>query len=126
MAYTIKMSLDRNIYGFRYALTGIKVAWREEINFKIQVGCALVALFLAWFFRVSPIEWMVIIFLIGSVLSAEAFNTALEEFCDMVKNDPDPHIAKIKDLAAAAVFIASATALVVGVIIFLPRFLALL
>ena len=118
--------LNKKIPGFRFALNGIKVAWREEINFKIQVGCALVALFLAWFFQISSIEWIAIIFLTGFVLSAEAFNTALEEFCDMVKNDPDPHIAKIKDLAAAAVFIASTTALVVGVIIFIPRFLALL
>lgn len=118
--------LNKKIPGFRYALNGIRIAWREEFNFKVQVILGLLALALAWFFRVSPIEWIAIIFLIGFVLSAEAFNTALEEFCDMVKNDPDPHIAKIKDLAAAAVFIASVTALVVGVIIFIPRFLALL
>ena len=105
---------------------GIRVAWREEVNFKIQVGCAIVAVVLAWFFQLSPIEWIVIIFLIGFVLSAEAFNTALEELCDKFHADPDPHIGKIKDLAAAAVFLASATALIVGVIIFLPRILAFL
>ena len=105
---------------------GIRVAWREEVNFKIQVGCAIVAVALAWFFQLSPIEWLIVIFLIGFVLSAEAFNTALEELCDKFHADPDPHIGKIKDLAAAAVFLASATALIVGVIIFLPRILAFL
>jgi len=118
------MSLYQNIYGFRYALTGIKIAWREEVNFRIQVGCSIFAIFLGWFFQISPIEWIVIIFLTGFVLSAETFNTALEEFCDMVKNDPDPHIAKIKDLAAAAVLISSWTAFMAGVIIFLPRIFA--
>ena len=116
----------KKVFGFRYAFEGLRIAWQEEFNFKFQIACAVLALFLGWFFEISAIEWIIIVFLIGFVLSAEALNTALEEFCDMVKNDPDPHIAKIKDLAAAAVFIASATALVAGSIVFLPRILELI
>lgn len=120
------MSLENMIRNFSYALAGLKIAWQEEFNFKFQIVCAVLALFLAWFFEISTLEWILIIFLIGFVLSAEAFNTALEELCDKFQADPDPHIAKIKDLAAAAVLVASATALIVGIIIFVPRFLGLL
>ena len=118
--------LDKKIHNVRYALNGIRVAWREEFNFKVQVVLGFLALLLGWFLGISTMEWLVIIFLIGFVLAAEAFNTALEELCDKFKTDPDPHIGKIKDLAAAAVLLASLTALAAGTIIFLPRLLALL
>ena len=113
----------RDPLGFQYAFAGIYVAWNEEKNFKIQIGCAAIAIFLAWFFGISRTEWMIVIFLIGFVLAAEALNTALEELCDMYKTDLDPHIEKIKDLAAAAVLISSITALIVGLFIFVPYLL---
>ncbi|MBI4080131.1 diacylglycerol kinase family protein [Candidatus Kaiserbacteria bacterium] len=119
------MALGKKIHNVRYALNGIRIAWREELSFKIQIAAAALALFLGWFLAISPVEWAVVVLLIGFVLAAEAFNTALEEFCDMVKGDPDPHIGKIKDLAAGAVLIASIAALIVGLVIFLPKLLTL-
>ena len=62
--------------------------------------------------------------MIGFVLTAETFNTALEELCDKFQPEHDPHIAKIKDLAAAAVLVSSITALIVGLIIYVPYFSA--
>ena len=112
--------LDKKVNSLRNALAGIAIAWKEELNFRIEIGCGILALIAAWFLGVSPLELLIIMLLIGFVLSAEALNTALEEFCDMVQRNPDPHIAKIKDLAAAAVLIASFTALVVGAAIFIP------
>lgn len=114
------MLLERKIKSLGYALKGLSIAWEEELNFRIELLCAVLALALAWYLEISHIEFIVVLFMIGFVLSAEALNTALEEFCDMVRSSPDPHIAKIKDLAAAAVLVASATALVVGVAIFYP------
>ncbi|MBI2610347.1 diacylglycerol kinase family protein [Candidatus Kaiserbacteria bacterium] len=120
------MALEKKVHNVRYALNGIQIAWREEFSFKLQIAVAILVLFLGWFLAISPIEWALVILIIGFVLAAEAFNTALEEFCDMVKGDPDPHIRKIKDLAAAAVLIASAAAFIIGTIIFVPRLFALI
>ena len=117
--------LEKKIHNVRYALHGIKIAWQEEFSFKIQIAAAVLALLAGWYFRISAIEWMLVIFVIGFVLAAEAFNTALEELCDKFRTDPDPHIGKIKDLAAGAVLIASLAAFCVGVIIFVPKILAL-
>ena len=118
--------LEKKLRSFRDASHGIQTAWREELNFRIEVVLAVAAFVLSWFLAISAVEWIIVILMIGFVLAAEAFNTALEELCDKFKTDPDPHIAKIKDLSAAAVLIASATALIAGIIIFVPRFLALL
>ena len=113
--------LDKKVNSLRNALSGLSIAWKEEANFRIQIACGVVAIIAAWFLGVSQMDFLIIILLIGFVLSAEALNTALEEFCDMVQRNPDPHIAKIKDLAAAAVLIASFTALVIGAAIFIPH-----
>ena len=120
------MLIEKKLQSFQYAITGLRVAWSEEFNFRFEVVCAVVALGLAWALHLSREEIITVIFVIGFVLAAEALNTALEEFCDMVKSDPDPHIAKIKDLAAAAVLISSVAAFVIGCLIFIPHLLLLL
>ena len=124
MSYT-KAMLEKKIRNIRFAINGIKVAWREEFSFKLEVFAALLVALLGWFFAISTIEWIIVVFMIGLVLSAEAFNTALEELCDKFQSDPDPHIAKIKDLAAAAVLLTSTTAFIVGAVVFLPKLLSL-
>ena len=66
-------------------------------------------------------DFMVLILVISSVLATETFNTALEELCDKFEPSHDPHIAKIKDLSAAAVLVTSLGAAGVGIIIFAPH-----
>ena len=116
---------SRKLNGFKYASAGLLIAIREEWSFRSQIGFGLVALFLSWYFPITRTEFVFIIFMIGIVMSAELFNTAIEELCDMVKSEQHPHVAKIKDLAAAGVLVSSFTALVVGLIIFVPHILRL-
>lgn len=118
------MMLQQKIHNVLYALRGIRIAWEEEFSFRVEVVAASIVFLLGWYYAISSIEWLVIITTIGIVFAAEIFNTALEELCDMYKSDPDPHIAKIKNLAAAAVLVSSMTAFAVGIIIFLPKCLA--
>ena len=122
--YTTGM-LDKKLRSFRYAFRGFRIAWREEFNFRFDVMCALLAVALGWYFGISSVEWLIVIFLIGFVLAAETFNTALEELCDMYRPVHDPHVAKIKDLSAGAVLLAATASLIIGCIIFLPRIAAL-
>lgn len=108
-------------HGFRYAFVGLKLAWEEELHFRIEILCAALAVALGVFFRLSPVEFALVVASIALVLMAEAFNTALEELCDKFQPTHDPHIAKIKDLAAAAVLLASVGAFVIGLFIFIPH-----
>jgi len=112
--------------GVRHALEGVKIAFREEFNFRIQVAAAIATIVLGWFFEISALEWVAVIFAVGLVLSAELLNTAFEALCDKFHADPDPHIGMIKDLAAAGVLLASTAAATVGLIIFTPHIIALL
>ena len=113
--------LRRFFKGLSYAFTGLSLAWREESNFKIEVVCAVLAIALGAAVRLSAVEFALVAIAISLVLAAEAFNTALEELCDKLETDHDPRVAKIKDLAAGAVLVASAGALAVGLFIFIPH-----
>ncbi|MFZ2167472.1 MAG: diacylglycerol kinase family protein [Minisyncoccia bacterium] len=113
--------MRRFLEGLRCALAGLMLAWREEANFRVEVLCAVVVYALGALLGLSVLEWGVIVLVISIVLTAEAFNTALEELCDKFQPTHDPHIKKIKDLAAAAVLLASIGALITGLIIFIPH-----
>ncbi len=120
-----KISKKKELIGFKYSFNGLRIAFRQEFNFRFDIGCAVAALALSWFFGVSTTELLIVIGSIGFVLTAEIFNTALEELCDKFQPEHDPHIGKIKDLSAAAVLVSSVAALAVGAVIFLPYFMAL-
>ena len=119
------MHTPNRLGGFTHTFTGIRLAWREA-NFRFHSVAALVALTLSWFLHISTTELLFIMLAIGIVLTAEVFNSALEEFCDHVTPEQHVNIGKIKDLAAGAVFLSSCTALVIGCIVFLPYLIAYL
>ena len=116
--------LEKKLRSFGYAFNGLRIAVREEFNFKIHIILGLVAVSFGFLFHITRSEWLFVIGASGLVFTAELLNTSLEELCDMMRSTHDPHVAKIKDLAAAAVLMASLAALAMGLIIFIPHFLS--
>ncbi len=111
---------------FRCAFAGIAALFRTQANARIHLVVTALAIAAGWFFRISPGEWIAILLSIGSVLAAEAMNSALEFLADATHPDPHPLVGRAKDIAAAAVLILAGTAVTVGAIVFVPRVLALL
>jgi undecaprenol kinase len=111
---------------FRHAGRGIHLLWLTQWNFRIHLIAGFAAVALGGFFRISAIEWMVLLAVIFLVLSAEAFNTAIERAVDLLEPRQHSLARDAKDLAAAAVLMASFCSLVVGLILFAPRFWRLL
>jgi diacylglycerol kinase (ATP) len=107
---------------FRYAFRGIGFL-TEENNMKFHLLAAVIILSAGFYVHLSATEWAVVIMQIGLVFAAEAFNTAIEKLCDFVSPDYAVLIGKVKDLAAAGVLIVSVIAVIVGIIIFLPKVL---
>ncbi|WP_322924517.1 diacylglycerol kinase family protein [Paenibacillus campi] len=103
---------------FYSATEGVTATFRTERNFRVHVLATLAIVAAAWFFQVSSLDWMLLTLAIGMVLGAELMNTAVEAAVDLVSPDWHPFAKKAKDAAAGAVLIASATAAVIGVIVF--------
>ena len=55
----------------------------------------------------------------------EILNSAIEDLSDVVCPERDDRIKKVKDLSAAAVLVTAITALAIGLIVFIPKIVAL-
>ena len=118
-------SRKRQMKSFSYAFSGLRVLFREEQNVRIHLLCAVLAVSLGFFLKISSVEWVAVVGSIGFVLALETINTAIEAICDHVTLEQHPQIKRIKDLAAAAVFISAIATLTIGLIIFLPKIIVL-
>jgi diacylglycerol kinase (ATP) len=81
------------------------------------------AIALGIYFGLAVAEWLWIVLAVGLVWFAEAVNTAIEQLGNAITLDRNPQIGTAKDVAAAAVLFASATALAIGLLIFGPHVL---
>lgn len=105
-----------------HALRGLKTAYLEEKNFRIQILIAIIVIILAIFLHITKIEWLVILMIIGVVLSLELLNSMVEKVLNIINPNKDPGIKIIKDISAAAVLIVSLMAVIIGLTIFIPYF----
>ena len=111
---------------FGYALHGLQLAMRSEVNLRIHSVVAVAVTIAGLLLNISRFEWLIIILAIGLVFSAELFNTAIEKFCDTYTKEMNDGIKLVKDISAAAVVCSVVAAVVCGMVIFLPYLLALL
>ena len=123
------MSSVKNFFkSFYYAFHGFSTGLSQR-NLKIHLFVAFLVVFFGSILALSPIEWLIIVLCISMVISAELFNTAVEEICNLLN-------AKLKldyydtwnprNLAAAAVLIVSAAAALIGLVIFVPKIILLI
>lgn len=115
----------RFLSSFRFALNGLRIALKEP-NFRFHLTAAAAVVAAGFFFALSPIEWLFILVMIFGVLTLEVINTAIEKTVDLVTKDYQLLAKQAKDLAAGAVLLFSILAVLVGMIIFLPKALELL
>jgi len=116
-----KTGLFGLVKSFSHAFDGVKETLLNERNFKIQLACAFVAVFLAAFFKISSFNWLILIQAIALVLVAELINTAIERLVDLASGSLYHPLARAaKDTAAGAVLVAAAFAAVSGAVIFGP------
>ncbi len=102
---------------FRHALEGIIFLLKNGRNFRFMVVAALGVIWTGWLVGLTGTEWAVQLLCCGLVLALEGANTALEQLCDRVTDQPDPFIKRAKDCAAGAVLLLSVFASAVWIVI---------
>jgi diacylglycerol kinase len=110
---------------FYYAFSGIASAFRSEVNMRIHVVAAVLAVAAGIYFRIAAAEWTMIVLCICSVVSMELINTAIEKICNHITAEQHPAIKQVKDIAAAAVLVTAMGSVVVALIVFLPKLILL-
>jgi diacylglycerol kinase (ATP) len=120
-----KFSIRGRIKSFYYAGAGIRMFLRREHNAWIHLVATIVVVIAAWILKVSCSEAIALTLVIGLVWITEMLNTCLERLADLVYQERHPEIKFIKDLAAGAVLVAAIVAVIVGLLIFIPKIQAL-
>ncbi len=115
------IDMNKFIKGFYYACKGVNYAFRTQVNFRVELLAALLVTVISYYLEISTTEWLWIISAISIVLIAELANTAIETLVDMVSPDYNPKAGIVKDLSSAAVLISSFLALMIGILILLPK-----
>ena len=114
------------ITSFEFALQGIRTVFKEERNMRKHVAFGLMAIFVSFLLGLSVLEWLWINLAVFLVWIVEIINTVFENVVDMVTECHfHPIGKKIKDMAAGAVLVTSVFAIIVGMVIFLPKIVEL-
>jgi len=121
-----KFSIKKRLKSFKYAFAGLKALLLFEHNSRIHLVAAVLVILLGILLKISVAEWLFIVLVIGIVFTAELLNSAIEKLADLVSPDHNEQIKRIKDYCAAAVLVSSIAALLIGVIIFIPKILRLI
>ena len=104
-----------------FAFKGALLLLKNEASIKVQFTLALLITAAGFYFDISTTEWAIQLLAIGLVMSMEGINTAVEEIANFVHPNFHNKIGLIKDIAAGAVFFASFFAIIIGLLIYLPK-----
>lgn len=109
------------IDSFFCALKGILYVLKNERNFKFHIVSSIMILLLSMFFRLNSVEFSIILIMICIVLSLEIINTIIENIMDFLGKEYNENIKNIKDMSAGVVLLSAFIALIVGLVIFIPK-----
>lgn len=105
----------------RNSLRGIKWYASDGKSFIIYCLGLIFEVLMGFIFNVNGLEWILIICILGIILAVELINTAIEAVCDSVTKEYNKFIMISKDCASAATFVIFIVAVILDIIIFIPK-----
>lgn len=108
---------------FRHAFRGVADLVRTQHNARIHLAATAGVIVLGTLLGVGRHGWALLALATAGVWTAEALNTAVEFLADAVHPAEHPLVGRAKDAGSAGVLLASAGALLVGLLVFGPPLL---
>lgn len=111
-------------HSFRYAVAGFGYMLYWQKNVRILAIMSILVSGLGIWLNIARLEWAILLLTIALVWVTEFINASVEAVIDLVIGDTYHPMAQVgKDVAAAAVLLASIFAVLIGLLIFLEPFL---
>ena len=107
------------------ALSGLRFYAKDGKSIIIYVACFIIEVILGFVYHIDGKEWILILCILAFILSIELINTAIESVCDLITKDYNIYVKKAKDCACAATFAIFIVAVILNIIIFYPKVVAL-
>jgi diacylglycerol kinase len=112
---------------FRNARKGFRLTLKSERNLRVHVFTAILVIISALILNFSIIKMCILLLTIAGVMSAEMFNSAIEFSLDAIfHNRYSKMVGMAKDIAAGAVMLVTVSAIMIGVLLFVPPIYAIL
>lgn len=111
----------RQALSFTHAFRGIWTAVTTQPNLRFHVLIGSIILYAASYLRSSIAEILVLFLTIALVMTVEMVNTAIEFACNAITLKYNPYIKQAKDVSAGAVLMATIFAIIIGLMIFIPK-----
>lgn len=114
------MDIRKFLRSFVYAFQGILEATKEQ-NMRFHIASACIVIIAGLFTGLSVVEWLIIVVVIILVIGAEMMNCAIERAVDLATAEIHPLAKAAKDVAAGAVLVFAIGSVIIGVLIFFPK-----
>jgi len=121
-----KLHNDNFIDALINAIKGLIYTVKTQLNIKRQIAIAIFVIAMGIIFKIPKIEFMFLVFSIALVIFAETINTAIETVVDMYTETYNEKAKIAKDVGAGAVLVCSINSIVIAIIVFAERIMALL
>jgi len=112
--------IEGRIKSFRYTFRGAFLLLKTEHSIMVQATICAVFVLIGIWIGLSRVEWIMQLFAIGLILTAESLNTAIEKLCDFVHPDYHEKIGFIKDISSGAMTFAVVASLLISLLIYYP------
>ncbi len=119
------MNLAKFIRSFGYAFEGLRLSVMVDQNVRFHLVVGVLVFISALLLKVPTAEILFVVFAIFFVIICEMLNTAIEEMTNLIKKEHSEEARVAKDIAAAAVLLSALFALIVGIVVLVPRLLLL-
>lgn len=107
------------------SMNGLKSYAKEGKSIIFYSIGVIIEVIMGIVYQISGLEWILIICILGIILAIELINTALESVCDAVTQEYNEFIKVAKDCGSASTGVVCIVAVLLNIIIFLPKILAL-
>ena len=115
--------LTGRLKSVKFAFLGAVKLITTEHSIMVQFAIGIIMTIAGFYFHISTTEWLFQTMAIGLIMSVEGLNTAVEKIADFIHPNYHERIGFIKDIAAGSVFFAAVTAIIIGLIIYVPKFI---
>ena len=107
------------------SLNGIKCYASDGKSIILYIFGVIIETIMGFVYNINGLEWILIICILGIILAVELLNTAIEAVCDALTKEYNSFIKIAKDCGSAATFIVVIVAIILNIIIFLPKVIEL-
>ena len=107
-----------------YTFDGLVFFFKNERSAIIYIISSLLCVISGVILELNFMEWIVITFILLTILSAELINTSIEAICDLVSPEYNPLVKIAKDCGSAATGVLTMFGVVIVSIIYVPRIIS--